>query len=317
MEKRRLGRSELLVPPVVFGGNVFGWTVDEAVGFDLLDRMVEQGLTMIDTADVYSAWVAGHQGGESETLIGAWLASRGGRDRVILATKCGMRMGDGNRGLSARWIEQAVEHSLRRLRTDYIDLYQAHEPDPDVPLEETMTALARLVEAGKVRVLGNSNFSAAQTQAALEVSRDLGLPRFESTQPEFNLIARDGFEGPLADLCRREGIGAISYFALAAGFLTGKYRSEADVSGARAGRVSAYMTPRNMRILQTLLEVAEAEGVPPAVAAIAWIRAQPGITAPIASATSRAQLDELILAARHRLSPQSLARLNEAPSQGG
>lgn len=312
MLTKRLGRSDLMVPPVVFGSNVFGWTVDAQKSFRLLDGLIDRGLNMIDTADVYSNWVEGHEGGESEALIGDWLSMRGGRARVIVATKGGMRMGEGREGLSARWLTQAVDDSLRRLKTDYIDLYQLHQPDDKTPTEETVQVMARLIDAGKIRFFGVSNFSTAQISDLLRVSHDLGLPRPESVQPEFNLIARNEFEGTLAELCQREKLGAISYFALAAGFLSGKYRSQADLKGARSARVASFMNERNLRILQKLIAVAEAEGISPAAAAIAWIRTQPAITAPIASATSMAQLDEIVLAARHELDPQSLSVLNHS-----
>ncbi|ACA19652.1 aldo/keto reductase [Methylobacterium sp. 4-46] len=321
MELRPLGRSGLSVPPLCFGGNVLGWTADEPTSFAILDRLLDQGFTFIDTADIYSRWVPGHAGGESETILGRWMESRGCRDRIVLATKVGMDMGEGpageaRKGLSGASIARAVEESLRRLRTDRIDLYQSHEDDPETPIEETLGAYDRLIRAGKVRAIGASNFSAARLREALAVAARTGLPRYECLQPEYSLAER-GYEAELEPLCRREGIGVISYFSLAAGFLTGKYREAGAAAGrAREGRVSPYLTPKGFALLRELDAVAQAHGATPAQVAIAWLVARPGLTAPIASATSVAQLDELIAGARLTLDPAAVARL-DAASRGG
>ncbi|ACL60683.1 aldo/keto reductase [Methylobacterium nodulans] len=317
MQLRPLGRSGLSVPPLCFGGNVFGWTADEPTSFALLDRLLEQGFTFIDTADVYSRWVPGHSGGESETILGRWFRDRGSRDRIVLATKVGMEMGEGRKGLRAAYIERAVEESLRRLQTDRIDLYQSHVDDPETPIEETLAAYDRLIRAGKVRAIGASNFSAARLQEALDVAARTGLPRYESLQPEYSLAAREGYEAELEPLCRREGIGVISYFSLAAGFLTGKYREAGAAAGrAREVRVAPYLNPKGFALLRELDAVAEAHGATPAQVAIAWLVARPGLTAPIASATSLAQLDELIAGARLSLDPAAIARLDAASRDG-
>lgn len=313
MDKRKLGGSGLRVAPWCFGGNVFGWTADQAISFRLLDAFVGHGFDFIDTADVYSRWVPGHQGGESETVIGQWLADRGGRDRIVLATKVGMDMGGGKEGLSRGHIVQSVESSLRRLQTDTIDLYQSHRDDPKTPLEEVMEAHAALVKAGKVRAIGASNYSAERLETALGVSRDRGVPRYESLQPEYNLYDRAGFETRLRDLCVENGIGVIPYFSLAAGFLTGKYRSAADFGKSpRGGGMAKYLNPRGLRILGALDAVAEETGATPAAVALAWLMAQPAVTAPIASATTVDQLDVLAKAADLALTPSQLATLTAA-----
>ena len=309
MKMRKLGQSQIEIPPVVFGGNVLGWTADEATSFRLLDELMDAGLNAIDTADVYSIWAPGHVGGESETVLGKWMKARNNRDRVTVASKVGMAMGD-NKGLSPDWIATAVEDSLRRLQTDCIDLYQAHVDDPDVPLEETLGAFSRLIEAGKVRAIGCSNYTAARLQAALDVSRKHGLPRYESVQPQYNLVHRQEFEGELAELCAREQVGSISFYGLAAGFLSGKYRTAADAEKSSRGRVSSLMTERNFAILDVVLEVARTEKTAPSSVAIAWLIAQPHLTAPIVSATSSAQLRELIDAVYLKLSPESLKALD-------
>ena len=309
MKTRRLGQSEIEIPPVVFGGNVFGWTVDERASFRLLDELVDVGLNAIDTADVYSIWVPDHTGGESETILGKWMRARNNRDRVTIATKVGMAMGE-NKGLSADWIARAVDDSLRRLQTDRIDLYQAHIDDTDVPLEETLGTFSRLIEAGKVRAIGCSNYTAERLQAALDISRQHNLPRYESVQPQYNLIHRNEFEGDLAALCAREKIGAISFFGLAAGFLSGKYRTAADLEkSSRSNRVSGMMTERNLSILDVLLDVARAEQTTPSSVAIAWLISRPHLTAPIVSATGSAQLQEIVGAVSLELSPESLRAL--------
>lgn len=313
MQKRALGRTGLSIAPVVFGGNVFGWTADEKTSFDLLDRFFDAGFNTIDTADVYSAWVDGHKGGESETIIGKWL-KRGSfaRDKAIIVTKVGFDNDGTKTGLSAKWIEQAVEGSLKRLGTDYIDLYLAHKPDIEVPIEETLEAFSRLKDQGKIRAIGCSNYEASELQASLDAAARDGLPRFDVLQPEYNLYTRERFEGPIRDLCLAEDIGVISYYALAAGFLTGKYRAKADTEGAaRSYRVGDYLDTRGLAILGALDQVAAETGTSPATVAIAWVAARPGITAPIASATSLGQLESLIAAGQLVLTDAQLAHLND------
>jgi len=313
MELRPLGRSGLQVPPIVFGGNVFGWTVDATSSFRLLDEMVAAGLTAIDSADVYSAWAPGHSGGESETVLGAWLKRRGRRDDVLIMTKCGIEMPGRGKGLGHKWIAQACEDSLRRLGIETIDFYWAHRDDAATPLEETLEAFGRLIKAGKVRAIGASNYSAARLQAALAASARDGLPRYEALQPHYNLVER-GIEADLLPLCRQEGLAVTPYFSLAAGFLTGKYRTEADLAKSPRGarNVGKYMTPQGMAVLDALEKVATAAGITMGQAALAWMKARPGITAPIASATSPGQLAELVKAAEIRLDPGSLAALDAA-----
>jgi len=314
MQNRSLGRSGLSIAPVVFGGNVFGWTADEQTSFKLLNAFLDAGYNAIDTADVYSRWVDGHSGGESETVIGKWLKqSHVARDKVVIITKVGMDMGQGRPDLSAKWIIEAVENSLRRLQTDYIDLYLSHTFDPATPHEETLGAYARLKEQGKIRALGCSNFDADQLQASFDAAATAGLPAYDVIQPEYNLYTREKFEGPLADLCIRQDIGVISYYALAAGFLTGKYRKEQDAAGkARSYRVGTYLNDKGHRILAALDTVAAETGTSPATVAIAWVAARPGISAPIASATSLSQLDAMIKAGTLALTPEQMERLNTA-----
>ncbi|GGC64134.1 aldo/keto reductase [Chelatococcus reniformis] len=314
MAKRELGRSGISVPPLCFGGNVFGWTADAKASFALLDALVAEGLNFIDTADVYSVWVPGHTGGESETVIGDWLAARGGRDKVIIATKVGAPMAEDRKGLKRAYILKAVEDSLTRLKTDYIDLYQSHFDDADTSVEEPLEAFAELIKAGKVRAIGASNFSPERLKSALDASTRLGLPRYETMQPEYNLYSRSTYEGPLEELCRAEGLGVIPYFSLAAGFLTGKYRSEADLGksprGARA--IPKYLNERGFRILAALDEVAAEVKANPTQVALAWLMARPTVTAPIASATSVAQLGDLIKATRLVLPSPAVERLSAA-----
>ena len=318
MQLRELGRSGLQVSPLAFGGNVFGWTVDETQSFRLLDAWLDAGFNFVDTADVYSRWVPGHAGGESETIIGKWLRQSGKRNRVVLATKVGKPMGDDKVGLSAAYIREAVDASLTRLKTDHIDLYQSHDDDAGTPLEETMEAFAGLIKAGKVRAIGASNFSAPRLAEALDVSQRLGLPRYESLQPLYNLYDRAVFEDALAPLCLERGVGVINFYALAAGFLTGKYRSEADAakSARGANTTKKYLNARGLRILGALDAVAATLGATPAQVAIAWQIAQPAVTAPIASATSIAQLDELTKAATLKLDDAAMASLTEASREG-
>jgi aryl-alcohol dehydrogenase-like predicted oxidoreductase len=312
MIKLELGRSGIMVAPFAFGGNVFGWTADEKRSFELLDAFVDAGFNLIDTADVYSRWIEGHVGGESETIIGKWLKRRGRREDVIIATKFGMEMGPGMEGLSRKYMFEAVERSLERLNTDYIDLYQAHRDDENTPLEETLGAFGELIDAGKVRAIGASNYKADRLAAALEVSAKQGLPRYETLQPWYNLYDRGMFEGPLADLCRKEQLGVIPFFSLASGFLTGKYRTEKDLEGsARAYRVKTMMDERGFRILAALDDVAADHGATPAQIALSWLRAH-GIVAPIASATNLKQLAELTSSVAIELEADQVAQLDQA-----
>ena len=313
MNRRKLGNTGFDVAPLAFGGNVFGWTVDEATSFHLLDAFVDAGFNLIDTADSYSRWVTGHQGGESETIIGRWIAARGCHDDVVIATKVGSDMGLGRKCLRKDYILQAAESSLRRLQVDAIDLYQSHWDDETTPLDETLEAYATLIAQGKVRAIGASNLSVDRLQQALDVSARNGLPRYLTLQPPYNLYDRATFEGPLASLCIREGLGVISYFALAAGFLTGKYRSEADFAkSARGGGMSKYLNPRGLRILAALDRVAADKHATPAAVALAWLIDRPGLTAPIASATTVEQLGELIAATRLRLDADAVRALDQA-----
>ncbi len=313
MEQRQLGRSAIRLAPLAFGANVFGWTADRAMSFRLLDGFLDAGFDFIDTADVYSRFHPGNQGGESETIIGEWLAARGTRNRVTIATKCGIEMGPGMKGLSRRYIFSAIEASLRRLRTDRIDLYQAHRDDPETPLEETLSAFAELIAQGKVRVIGASNYSAARLEAALAAAAKLGLPRFESLQPLYNLVERTDFESGLEPLCRREQISVIPYYSLASGFLTGKYRAMSDTEGrTRGSRAAKYLTPLGLRVLDALDRVAARTGAKPGQVALAWLIAKPTIAAPIASATNLEQLAELTAAPSVRLSAEDVAELDSA-----
>ena len=314
LTKRPLGRTGLAIAPLVFGGNVFGWTADEAMSFALLDRFVDAGFDAVDTADVYSAWAPGHVGGESETIIGKWMKARGTRSKITLITKVGSPMGEGKKGLSARYIPEAVEASLKRLQTDVIDLYLSHWPDPETPYEETLGAYEKLVKAGKVRAIGCSNLDADQLKASLAAAKAHGLPRYEVLQPEYNLHDRAKFEGPLADLCLAEDIGVITYFSLAKGFLSGKYRSEADLGKSLRGErsVKPYLAPRGFRILQALDDMAAAKGVKPAEVAVAWLMHKTAVTAPIASATTLEQMESLVRSAQVTLSHQDMAQLDAA-----
>lgn len=313
MKKRKLGNSELEVAPLAFGGNVFGWTADASTSFALLDAFVDAGFNLIDTADVYSRWVQGHRGGESETVIGKWLKGSGNRAKVLIASKVGKEMGPNRKGLSKTHILQAVEDSLRRLQTDYIDLYQSHAEDPETPLEETLEAYDQLIRQGKIRAIGASNYSAQRLAEALEVSKRTGYPRYECLQPLFNLYDRVDYEKELEPLCRQKGLGVISYFSLASGFLTGKYRSEDDLSKrARADFVKKYLNERGFRIIEALDRVAQQYHLRPAQVALAWLISHPSITAPIASATNLEQLNELIEATRIKLNPSAIDLLNQA-----
>ncbi|HYZ22744.1 MAG TPA: aldo/keto reductase [Rhodopila sp.] len=313
MEKRRLGQSSLDVPPITVGCNVFGWTVDEKTSFELLDAWLDAGFNFLDTADVYSRWHPGNSGGESETIIGKWMKARGNRDRIILATKLGIEMGPGKKGLSRAYMQQAVEDSLRRLQTDYIDLYQSHRDDPDTPIEETLSAYADLIKQGKVREIGASNFSAERLAASLRISTEEGLPRYQSLQPLYNLVERTEFEGPLEALCLKEKLGVIGFYSLASGFLTGKYRSRADTAGrARGSRVEKYLNEYGFGVLAALDEVARRYEAKPGQIAIAWLIARPSVTAPIASATNQEQVAELVEAAEIELDADSIAKIDAA-----
>ena len=294
MEKRELGKSGIKVDPFCFGGNVFGWTADEKTSFHLLDAFVDSGFDFVDTADVYSTWVPGNKGGDSETIIGNWLKKSGKRDKVIIATKVGKPMGPDKKGLSKAYISRAIEDSLKRLQTDYIDLYQSHDDDKETPLAETLETYTDLIKQGKVRAIGASNYSATRLKEALEVSRDNNFAAYQTLQPEYNLYSREGYERELEPLCRENNIGVITYYSLASGFLTGKYRSENDLSkSSRGGGIKKYLNPRGYKILAALDKVAAEYNTTPAGIAIAWVIARPGITAPIASATSVKQLHEL------------------------
>ncbi len=313
MEKRRLGTSGLTIAPLVFGGNVFGWTTDERTSFSLIDAFLERGFDLVDTADVYSIWAPGHVGGESETMIGKWIARGGQRDRIKIATKVGMDMRAGGKGLSKAHIVKSVENSLRRLQTDYIDLYQSHVDDADTPLEETLRAYDDLVKAGKVRAIGASNYDAARLGEALALSGSLGLPAYSTLQPHYNLVKRDVFEGPLQKLCLEKGLGVIPFWSLAAGFLTGKYRSKEDFAGrARSHTLVTYGDARGFAVLDVLRGVAERLGATPAQVSLAWLLAQPAVTAPIVSATSVTQLDEILHAVDLLLDADALAALAQA-----
>jgi aryl-alcohol dehydrogenase-like predicted oxidoreductase len=313
MEKRQLGQSSLQVPPITFGCNVFGWTADEKTSFALLDAWLDAGFNFLDTADVYARWVPGNSGGESETIIGKWLKARGNRDKVILATKLGIEMAPGKKGLSRAYMQQAVEASLRRLQTDYIDLYQSHRDDPDTPIEETLSAYGDLIKAGKVREIGASNFSADRLAASLKVSSEKDLPRYQSLQPHYSLVERAEFEGPLEDLCLKEKVGVIGYYSLASGFLTGKYRSKADAAGrARGSRVEKYLDDYGLGVIEALDDVARRYEAKPGQIALAWLIARPSVTAPIASATSLEQLAELVEAAEIELDADSIATIDAA-----
>ncbi|MBJ3813867.1 aldo/keto reductase [Shimwellia pseudoproteus] len=314
MQQRTLGTTGLSIPPLVFGGNVFGWTADQAQSFRLLDALLERGLTAVDTADVYSAWAPGNRGGESETIIGNWLAAHpGARDKITLFTKVGADLGGDKKGLSARWINQAVEDSLRRLRTDYIDLYFSHWPDKETPLDETLGAFDTLLKAGKVRAIGASNLNADQLQAALTVADSQSLPRYQVLQPEYNLYDRASFEGTLQKLCARQHIAVVTYYSLASGFLSGKYRQQSDLQQSQRGsRVADYLNPRGMALLEALDQVAEEHNTRPAQVALAWLINRPGVTAPIASATRVEQLDDFVGALALELTPQQMERLTRA-----
>jgi len=312
MEKRQLGNSGIEVAPLAFGGNVFGWTIDEPTSFKLLDAFVDTGFNLIDTADSYSRWKEGNHGGESETIIGNWMKQRGNRDKVIIATKVGSDMGEG-KSLKKNYIFKAVEDSLKRLQTDHIDLYQSHFDDLSTPVEETMDAYAELVKQGKVKAIGASNLSIERLKQSVEYSESKGLPRYETLQPLYNLYDREGFEKELQPFSLQNNIGVINYYSLASGFLTGKYRSENDLSkSARGGGVKKYLNDRGFKILQALDEVAKRYNTKPATISLAWLMAQPAIAAPIASATNTEQLNDLIASANLKLDKEAIDVLNKA-----
>ena len=315
MNKRQLGKTSIHVSPLAFGGNVFGWTVDEKKSFDLLDAFTAAGFQLIDTANSYSRWLHGNKGGESETIIGNWIKARRNRDEVVIATKVGSDMGQGYRDISKKYILSAVEDSLRRLQTDYIDLYQTHWDVESIPVEETLEAHAQLVKDGKVRFIGASNISAERLRASLEASAKHGYPRYESLQPSYNLYDRKEFETSMQSLCLEEKLGVINYYSLASGFLTGKYRSEADLGKSARGKgIKKYLDARGFRILSALDEISGQYGVPQAAISLAWLTSKPGITAPIASATSIPQLESLVEGANLSLSEESIAALDRASS---
>ncbi len=314
MTKRKLGNSGIDVRPLMLGGNVFGWTIDEAQSFKVLDAFTAAGFDFIDTADIYSKWVPGHTGGESETILGRWMKQRGNRAKIILATKCGFEIAPGKKGLSRKYILESVEDSLRRLQTDYIDLYQSHTEDLETPLEETMGAYADLIKQGKVRAIGASNYTPQRLEASIETSAKLGIPRYESLQPHYNLYDRAGYEQALEPLCIKHGLGVIPYYGLASGFLTGKYRMAADASKSPRGAaiVKKYLDDRGLRILKALDQVAAAHNAKLASVALAWLMARPGITAPIASATTTEQLQDLFKAVDLKLDKSAIDTLNQA-----
>jgi aryl-alcohol dehydrogenase-like predicted oxidoreductase len=313
MLKRKLGKSSLEIAPIVLGSNVFGWTIDEATSFSILDAFVDRGFNAVDTADVYSRWVEGHQGGESETILGKWFARSGKRDKVVLATKVGMDMGNGRKGLRAAYIKTSVDGSLKRLQTDYIDLYQAHADDQETPLAESLKAFDDLIKAGKVRLIGASNYTGKRLVEALETSKKAGLAEYVTLQPNYNLHTRQDYETDLAPVVAKYGLSVISYFSLAAGFLTGKYRTKADAQGAkRESMVAQYFDERGERILDALAAVASETGATQASIALAWLLAQPNIAGPIASATSTKQLKSLFAAAELTLTKAQVKALTDA-----
>ncbi len=313
MDKRRLGSSGIEVAPLALGGNVFGWTADEAMSFRILDAFTAAGFNLIDTADSYSKWVPGNRGGESEAIIGKWLKRRGNREKVVIATKVGSEMGPGEKGLSKSYILSAVEKSLQRLQTDYIDLYQSHFDDPETPVGETLDAYAVLIGQGKIRAIGASNYGAERLSQAMEICEQRGFPCYRTLQTLYNLYDRADYEANLQPLCLKKGLGVLTYFSLASGFLTGKYRSKDDLTGkARAEMVRQYLNERGLRILDALDRAAKQHHTTPATVSLAWLIARPGVTAPIASATNPEQLKALIDAPKLKLDDASMKLLNQA-----
>jgi aryl-alcohol dehydrogenase-like predicted oxidoreductase len=313
MKYRILGQSEISIAPIVFGGNVFGWTADEQRSFELLDALVDSGINMIDTADMYSAWAPGNSGGESETIIGKWLSQSGNRDKIVLATKVGNQMGDGSKGLSKSHILKSAEDSLKRLNTDYIDVYYSHSDDTSVAFDEVLEAHQKLIKEGKVRYIASSNYEPDRLKGILEYAEQNDLPKYVAHQPEYNLFDRGGYETGVEQICADNNLAVVTYFSLASGFLSGKYRTAADLekSNRGAGFLKKYMTSRGLAILDGLDKVAKSKGVSAAVVAIAWILGRPSVTAPIVSATSVSQLDELVLAADISLSDDEMQLLND------
>ncbi|MBD2409838.1 alcohol dehydrogenase [Nostoc calcicola FACHB-389] len=314
-QRRKLGRSGLEVSPISFGGNVFGWTIDENTSFEILDNFIAAGGNFIDTADVYSKWFGGNQGGESETILGKWLKQRGHRDQVVIATKVGSDMGVKGKGLSRKHIQEGIEDSLQRLQTDYIDLYQSHIDDESTPIEETLETYASLIRQGKVRAIGASNYSGSRLLQALEISRQHNYPRYESLQPRYNLYDRDGYEQDLQQISQEHEIGVISYSSIASGFLSGKYRSEKDLSiSARGNAIKKYLNPRGFAILEAIDRVAKIYNSTPTQVSLAWLIANPTITAPIVSATKVEQLNDIIKAVNLHLDQDAISLLNQASS---
>lgn len=312
LNKKKLGNTDLQAPPIVFGGNVFGWTLDKKESFRILDELVDRGFNMIDTADVYSRWIDGNKGGESEEIIGKWLKDRGSRDQITLATKVGADMGKGHRNISKKYILKTVEASLKRLQTDYIDLYFTHWDDNETPVEETLSAFQQLIKEGKIRYCGASNLSAERLKASLEASEKNDLPKYQVFQPEYSLMERDKFEGEIKELCSNHNLSVTSYFSLASGFLTGKYRKEEDFEReARKDFVKSYLNPQGLEILDAIDKIAEDRGVSNAGVALAWAMQRPGITAPIASATKSSHLNSFMEATELELTDNEMGRLNQ------
>jgi aryl-alcohol dehydrogenase-like predicted oxidoreductase len=308
-----IGKTGIKVSTLCLGGNVFGWTASEAASFAVMDAFVDAGMNFIDTADIYARWQSGSNGGDSELVIGKWLKQRGNRSRVVIATKLGKEMGPGKAGLSAKYMQQAVEDSLNRLQTDYIDLYQSHEEDPNTPIEETLQAFAKLIEQGKVRAIGASNYTPECLEEALRVSRELGLPRYESLQPHYNLVERAKFEPTLEPICLAHHLSVLAYWSLASGFLTGKYRSEADITKSKRGKDAVkYLDDRGRKVLAALDEISAAHDATPTSIALAWLIARPSVTSPIASATSVEQLEDILKSVAIQLSPDEVAKLDQA-----
>ena len=312
MKLRKLGTSDIEVAPLAFGGNVFGWTVNEQDGFAILDRFVDKGFNLIDTADVYSRWIPGNQGGESETIIGRWLKKSGNRNKVVIATKVGMEMGPDKKGLRKNYIMEAVDASLKRLQIDCIDLYQSHQDDPETPIEETLEAFDELIKAGKVRYIGASNFSKERLEESFNISKKFSLPRYITLQPRYNLYDRDGYENELAQFCVENNVGVITYFSLASGFLTGKYRGPEDLTkSSRGSGVKSYLDEKGLKLLDKLDAVSREYQATPAQVSLAWLMSRPGVVAPIASATSLTQLDDILKASELDLNSKTLDWLSE------
>jgi len=313
MNKRQLGNSDLHVYPIAFGGNVFGWTTDETRSLEILDGFTGAGFNFIDTADVYSHWAPGNKGGESETIIGNWMQQRKNREQLVIATKVGSSMGPGKKGLSKKYILQAAEDSLKRLKTDYIDLYQTHYDDPETPVDETLEAYDQLIREGKVRYIGASNISPERLVQSLELANKLGLPKYQTLQPEYNLYAREGYESNYEQIALDHDLGVITYYSLASGFMTGKYRSEEDLDKSqRGGGIKSYLNDRGFKILKALDEVSEQYSADQASVALAWLIARPSVAAPIASVTSMGQLEDLVKAAELKLNTEDIAILDDA-----